>query len=54
METTSPTPPAPSRTRLLDAALHVIRTKGYTATQFVPNGVCNRAQIATFIFRSMN
>ena len=28
-------------------------TKGYTATQFVPNGVCNRAQIATFIFRSM-
>ena len=29
-------------------------TKGYTATQFVPNGVCNRAQIATFIFRSMN
>ena len=28
-------------------------TKGYTATQFVPNGFCNRAQIATFIFRSM-
>lgn len=32
MDSLSPTPTLPARTRLLDAALQVIRTKGYNAT----------------------
>ncbi|HEY4380998.1 MAG TPA: TetR/AcrR family transcriptional regulator [Acidobacteriaceae bacterium] len=38
-----PPPPPPSKTRLLDAALHVIRAKGYAATTV--DDICHQAGV---------